>query len=89
MRQRPKQASYVQKMDNQRQVSAAPRQTSAPSAPAKREGRNVAAADSGGKMTKFMNIDSIPDGIPTSPHGHDGGENLLGFQPPHSRRFRF
>lgn len=71
MRQRPKQAGYVEKMEAQmpnrvpRQVTSSNNVTSA--AQAKRLNRPRGLPDVGGRMTKYISLDDIPDGIPTSP----------------------
>lgn len=81
MRQRPKQASYVQKMDmgqmpnrdsRQVTVSAPSHQTQVNRKPVKRDKKTGAVSEGGGKMTKFISLDDIPDGIPNSPQRAPG-----------------
>jgi hypothetical protein len=85
MRQRPKQASYVQKMDqrnpvvpaaqisaprdNKERESAAPlRQLQKQREGTKKNAENHGSGNGeGGKMTKYINFDEIPDGLPDSP----------------------
>lgn len=75
MRQRPKQASYVQRMDVQlpsrdsRQVtvSALSINHAAGNRPSQRDRKSGANQEGGGKMTKFISLDDIPDGMPSSP----------------------
>ncbi len=78
MRQRPKQASYVQKMEQQIPVpNRNVRQVTATAAPVKQQagdgagkGKKPSGAATeveGGKMIRYMNLDDIPDGLAVSP----------------------
>ena len=78
MRQRPKQATYSQKMESKLKVPQRVSRDVTSHSPAVISKRGHVASDNNtGKMTNFMSLDDIPDGIPSS-------LDMMGYEPRHS-----